>query len=134
MQTKQPLGLLLVSVVYICMHLCVWCCSGWLWTTVAMSESELLATAGMDALVSTTAVTVQQSSLTLRICTLESWLLVAQLTSACSRWHSQLHLYCSMAFRVFKSKGLHWPDAELFQEHPKHGCHVFGWFRAAADA
>jgi hypothetical protein len=27
-------------------------CSGWLWVVLLMSESELLATAGMDALVS----------------------------------------------------------------------------------
>jgi len=60
MQTKQPSGLLLASVG--CVHLCLWCCSGWLWTTVAMSESELLATAGMDALVSTTYITSQHST------------------------------------------------------------------------
>jgi hypothetical protein len=40
-------------------YMCMWCaalccagdCSGWLWVTIAMNESELLATAGMDALV-----------------------------------------------------------------------------------
>lgn len=37
---------------YACVALCcAGACSGWLWVTIAMNESELLATAGMDALV-----------------------------------------------------------------------------------